>query len=98
MTGAAGGIGRAVATALAERGLAVLAVDLDPQVHSLTTAAPAPTAAVVADLADPAAPRRVLAAARELPGRPHTLVNCAFAEQRGPLREVTDEGWPAPSR
>ncbi|MFF7633268.1 SDR family NAD(P)-dependent oxidoreductase [Kitasatospora sp. NPDC008050] len=93
VTGAAGGIGRAVVTALAERGHAVLAVDLDPRVHALAAAAPAPIAAVVADLADPATPQRVLAAARELPGDPHTLVNCAFAEERGPLREATDEGW-----
>lgn len=78
VTGGAGGIGAAVAQRLAMRGMAVVTVDVqDP-------------ATVRGDVRDPATLDAVERAAASLGAIPHTLVNAAFAEIRGPL-----DGLPA---
>jgi NAD(P)-dependent dehydrogenase (short-subunit alcohol dehydrogenase family) len=77
VTGAAGGIGRAVADDLAAAGMRVLGVDL------------APGCELQLDLTAPDAPEKIL----EFAGAPTVLVHAAFAEERAPLLESTDEGW-----
>ncbi|HEY3867725.1 MAG TPA: SDR family oxidoreductase [Actinocrinis sp.] len=81
VTGGAGGIGAAVARHLAERGLAVVTVDvLDP-------------ATVRGDVGDPATLDAVERAAASLGAVPHTLVNAAFAEIRGPLDDLPADAF-----
>ncbi|WP_030602533.1 SDR family NAD(P)-dependent oxidoreductase [Streptomyces fulvoviolaceus] len=84
VTGAARGIGRAIATELAERGHEVVAVDVLESVKSTVTDR---IRAVVADLTDPQTPGQVL------DGKPGLLVNCAFSEARSLLLDATDDGW-----
>lgn len=85
VTGAARGIGRAIATELADRGHQVVAVDV---LESVRDSASDRIEPVVCDLTDPDAPQRVLAG-REA----SVLVNCAFAEERSPLLDSTESGW-----
>jgi NAD(P)-dependent dehydrogenase (short-subunit alcohol dehydrogenase family) len=88
VTGAAHGIGRAIASHLQELGSQVVAVDIDGAVtaHSAWRA-------VVGDITDPAVREESLDAAASLPGELGVLVNCAFAEERSPLLEGSEEGW-----
>ncbi|WP_306190933.1 MULTISPECIES: SDR family NAD(P)-dependent oxidoreductase [unclassified Streptomyces] len=88
VTGAARGIGRAVASCLHELGSQVVAVDIDDAVGAGT-----PWHRVVGDITDAAVHDECLKAAASLPGALGVLVNCAFAEERAPLLESTDEGW-----
>ncbi|MEV0481896.1 SDR family NAD(P)-dependent oxidoreductase [Streptomyces sp. NPDC050508] len=85
VTGAARGIGRAIATELADRGHEVVAVDVLESVRDTATDRIEP---VVCDLTDPDAAERVLAG-REA----SVLVNCAFAEERSSLLDGTERGW-----
>jgi NAD(P)-dependent dehydrogenase (short-subunit alcohol dehydrogenase family) len=87
VTGAAHGIGRAIASHLQELGSQVVAVDLDA-VGADTGWRP-----VVGDITDPAVQEESIGAATSLPGKLGVLVNCAFAEERAPLLDSTDEGW-----
>jgi NAD(P)-dependent dehydrogenase (short-subunit alcohol dehydrogenase family) len=88
VTGAAGGIGRAVATHLRELGSTIVAVDTEPTLANDSALHP-----VVGDITDPAVQEECLAAARRLPGDLAVLVNCAFAEERAALLDGTDAGW-----
>jgi NAD(P)-dependent dehydrogenase (short-subunit alcohol dehydrogenase family) len=88
VTGAARGIGRAIATHLQELGSDVVAVDIDGAVNAGTS-----WRAVIGDITDPAVHAESLAAAASLPGRLGVLVNCAFEEDRRALLEGSDEGW-----
>jgi NAD(P)-dependent dehydrogenase (short-subunit alcohol dehydrogenase family) len=85
VTGAARGIGRAIAVELADRGHDVVAVDV---LESVRETAGGRIRPVVADLTDPDAPARILAGADA-----GILVNCAFVEERAPLLDGTEEGW-----
>lgn len=85
VTGAARGIGHAIATELADRGHQVIAVDVLESVRNTATDRIQP---VVCDLTDPDAPERVLAGQEA-----SVLVNCAFAEERSPLLDSTEWGW-----
>jgi NAD(P)-dependent dehydrogenase (short-subunit alcohol dehydrogenase family) len=87
VTGAARGIGRAVAAHLHACGGQVVAVDLDEAVSG------SPWHAVTGDVTDPAVQEACLTAADALPGDLSVLVNCAFAEERAPLLDGTPEGW-----
>jgi NAD(P)-dependent dehydrogenase (short-subunit alcohol dehydrogenase family) len=84
VTGAANGIGRAIASHLQELGGQVVAVDLDRASAG---------ASVVGDITDPAVQQECIDAAASLPGQLGVLVNCAFAEERSSLLEGSDEGW-----
>ncbi|MEU6372002.1 SDR family NAD(P)-dependent oxidoreductase [Streptomyces sp. NPDC046909] len=87
VTGAARGIGRAIAAELAHRGHPVVAVDILESVRDIADPRIRP---VVADLTAPDAPARILAAAGPDAG---VLVNCAFAEERASLLDGTEDGW-----
>ncbi|WP_051898634.1 SDR family NAD(P)-dependent oxidoreductase [Sciscionella sediminilitoris] len=73
VTGAAAGIGRAVATALAERGARVLAVDRDRRVTELD-------GHLIADLAEP---EQIADLAERVEAGTDILVNCAAAYPSG---------------
>jgi 3-oxoacyl-[acyl-carrier protein] reductase len=88
VTGAAHGIGRAIASHLQELGSQVVGVDIDGAVSADSS-----WRAVVGDITDPAVHEESLDAAASLPGKLGVLVNCAFAEERRPLLEGSDEGW-----
>ncbi|MBW0017303.1 MAG: SDR family oxidoreductase [Mycobacterium sp.] len=82
VTGAAQGVGKGVATALLERGAAVLVVDILGEKLSATTTELGTLGRVeqlVADLRDPDSARRIVAAAVEAFGTVHGLVNNAIA-------------------
>ena len=91
VTGAARGIGRAVAEHLDASGGQVVAVDIDEAVSE--PAAGLPWRAVVGDITDPAVQDACFAVADVLPGDLAVLVNCAFTEERTPLLDGTQRGW-----
>jgi len=97
VTGAARGIGRAIALALAEEGVELWLIDIDAAELSVT-AAEARTRGVeavewICDLADPAAitvaVRKLLSAWNKL----DILVNNAGIAYFGPTREMSDAEW-----
>ncbi len=82
VTGAAQGVGKGIATALLERGAAVLLTDIQDEKLAATTdelAALGPVEKVVADLRDPDSAGRIVAAAVDAFGTVHGLVNNAIA-------------------
>ncbi|GFG99154.1 SDR family NAD(P)-dependent oxidoreductase [Mycobacterium timonense] len=82
VTGAAQGVGKGVATALLERGAAVLLVDIQEQALAATTAeleAIGRVERLVADLRDPDSAHRIADAAIDAFGSVHGLVNNAIA-------------------
>ncbi|PTA69052.1 SDR family NAD(P)-dependent oxidoreductase [Deinococcus arcticus] len=87
VTGAARGIGRAIAELYVERGWRVLSVDLTPS---------APLRGgrrVKADISTPAGRERIVRAAREL-GQVSVLVNnAAYQGAPGSVLEVSERGW-----
>ncbi|MEV6157827.1 SDR family oxidoreductase [Nonomuraea sp. NPDC052129] len=91
VTGAARGIGRAIATHLHDLGGHVVAVDIDEAVAEHD--AGRSWRAVVGDITDPAVQDTCLAAADSSPGDLAVLVNCAFVEERAPLLDGTPAGW-----
>jgi 3-oxoacyl-[acyl-carrier protein] reductase len=94
VTGAAHGIGRGIALALAARGAEVYGLDINAE-GLAETARLGPVRAVPVDLGDRAA---VQAAVQELPGDAQVLVNCAggVRGQVGrPIEEITQEDWQA---
>jgi len=91
VTGAARGIGRAIATHLHASGGHVVAVDVDEAVTEPDDGRS--WRAVVGDVTDPAVQEMCLAAADSSPGDLAVLVNCAFAEERAPLLDGTPAGW-----
>lgn len=84
VTGAAQGIGRAIAELFAQEGAAVIALDL--KAEALATLVGAET--LVVDLLDPAA----VARAGEAAGTVDVLVNCAGYVDAGDLLAVTERG------
>jgi NAD(P)-dependent dehydrogenase (short-subunit alcohol dehydrogenase family) len=95
VTGAARGIGRAIARELAQRGAAIVGVDVERDVLSLDLECGGPerVRAVRGDLRDDDTVAQAFAAAGELRAPLTVLVNCAFWEERAALLEVTPEGW-----
>lgn len=97
--GAAGGIGRAICAEFAGSGAGVVAADTDPAVEelpaALSAAGPDPSLvrALCGDGADPAVLDRALALGTALPGRLHTLVYAAFSSERGPVADISEDGW-----
>ncbi|MBA2670457.1 MAG: SDR family oxidoreductase [Gemmatimonadetes bacterium] len=91
VTGAAGGIGAAIAEALAGAGARVMLVDRREEVHE--TARRIGAEALATNLAaDGACEEAVEFAARSL-GRISLLVNAAGVQARGPLIELEDADW-----
>jgi 2-deoxy-D-gluconate 3-dehydrogenase len=98
VTGASRGLGAAIAVGLAEAGadVAVHGNSRSPEdtcrrIRTLGRRA----LPVVGDLADPAAPDRLVRETLEGLGGLHALVNNAGTIRRGPAAETTDEDWRA---
>ncbi|GAA4994372.1 SDR family oxidoreductase [Pseudonocardia tropica] len=90
VTGAARGIGAAVAAALAAQGRPVALLDLDPGVRG--TAADTPGGiGLVADVADAGAVEAAVATAEDELGPLEVLVNAAGALRSGPVLEAADD-------
>ena len=94
VTGAARGIGKGITAALLERGASVLLVDIAGDHLATTTeelsAAGYPAAQLVADLRDPDAPARIVAAAIDGFGAIHGLVNNAMGtKEPKPFTDIT---------
>lgn len=99
VTGAASGIGAAVARALGERGAAVAAVDRDAeQLRTLVDKLRADGARVEAFAADVSLASEVEGVVREVErtlGPLHSLVNAAGVLRLGGVRDLTDDDWSA---
>lgn len=92
ITGAAGGIGSAVARAFVDAGAAVLLTDVDPRVGEVAARLGAP--GVVVDLTDRAAVAELVADAPGLLGGPLTsVVHTAAVLALGPISELDDDEW-----
>jgi NAD(P)-dependent dehydrogenase (short-subunit alcohol dehydrogenase family) len=94
VTGASSGIGRALATLLAEAGARVVGIARRADLlEEWRAQAGGETAALAADLSDPAAMGEVAAQAAMPFGPPEILVNAAGINTRQGADEVTLEGW-----
>lgn len=95
VTGAGRGVGRGIASALAERGAEVLAVDRDEQLLSETTDRLGHRVRpLVVDLREPASAQRIVAAAVDAFGTVHGLVNNAIAtNEPKPFQDITREDY-----
>ncbi|MEO1061841.1 MAG: SDR family NAD(P)-dependent oxidoreductase [Actinomycetota bacterium] len=93
VTGAARGIGAAIAARLAEDGYGVALVDRDPAVHDVAAALGPDHHAAVVDLADAEATRTTFAALVEQLGGCWALVNNAGIFLKTPLGELSVDDW-----
>jgi NAD(P)-dependent dehydrogenase (short-subunit alcohol dehydrogenase family) len=96
VTGAAGGIGRAVTTAFAATGAKVMAVDIDQARVDEVVAGLEGTGhvAVAADVRDLTSHEALVARARRELGELYVLANLAAVLRRRPsLDEVTEDDW-----
>lgn len=92
VTGAASGIGRAVALGFANSGVRVLCLDKDKE-GAEQTAHECGSAACVCDLADPDALNAALASIDDAFGAPDMLVNCAGIAERHPATTFPESVW-----
>lgn len=93
VTGAAAGIGRALADALLARGASVALIDLDPGVHEIAAAAPGRAAAIVSDLLAPGEPGRAVAEAWDALDGLDALANVAGIYPVTPVLEMDEAEW-----
>jgi 2-hydroxycyclohexanecarboxyl-CoA dehydrogenase len=93
VTGAAGGIGRAIAALLAARGARVLLTDRDPAVAEAARAVGEGAWAMEHDVTDPAAGRAVAAQALERAGRLDVWVNTAGWDRPALFADTGPELW-----
>lgn len=102
VTGAAKGIGKAVAIRLAEEGARVVLIDLDAptldEAVELIAAAGGEALAVVADATDEAAVEQAMAAATGRFGEVDILVNNVGGGKAGRIWELSVEDWDAVMR
>jgi 3-hydroxybutyrate dehydrogenase len=88
VTGAAQGIGRAIATRLLNEGISVLSVDIEPSADT-------PGVPIAADLATREGNRRVVEAALERFGRIDAVVANAGFQHVAPIEEFPEDRWEA---
>jgi NAD(P)-dependent dehydrogenase (short-subunit alcohol dehydrogenase family) len=96
ITGAAGGIGRALCRHFADEVAAIAAVDVNPAVVSLAqdySAKGVKGAAAVVDIADAAAVKSAFDELREKLGPIDVLVNNAGISRNPSLGQTTPQGW-----
>jgi NAD(P)-dependent dehydrogenase (short-subunit alcohol dehydrogenase family) len=96
VTGAAGGIGRAVARAFAATGANVVAVDLDAAAVGEVVAGldpPGRHTAIAADIADLGGHDALVAQAHEAAGSLDVLAHVAAVIRRSELEAVTEADW-----
>ena len=95
VTGASRGLGAAMALALAEAGadLVLVARSGSAALQKAIAATGRRSLAVTADVGDPAAAARIVAAAYQEFGRADILVNNAGIIRRAPVLEFTDADW-----
>ena len=95
VTGAASGIGRATALALAKYGANLTILDLNPKGLEDTAAQVAREGVTIValplDVSDPAAVSATMRKVEETSGTPDYLVNAAGAFFAGPIEEISDE-------
>ena len=96
VTGAASGIGKAIATAFIEAGASVLLCDRNaPGVHAAASELGPRATGRVTDVSDESQVEGALRAAREAFGSLDIVVNCAGFGAIMPLLELPDEKWKA---
>lgn len=94
VTGAASGIGNAVATRLADDGARIVGVDISPDLEATIKAFPGTGhLGIRGDLTDPAFAPEVLQRTVDEVGIPHVLVNCAGVVFLAPATELSIEDW-----
>jgi NAD(P)-dependent dehydrogenase (short-subunit alcohol dehydrogenase family) len=96
VTGAGQGIGRACATALAQAGASVVAVDIDGALAervARAAAAHGPTLPIAADVGDLADIRRMVESSIAEFGRIDILVNNAGVTRRADIMDLTEADW-----
>jgi NAD(P)-dependent dehydrogenase (short-subunit alcohol dehydrogenase family) len=95
VTGAAGGIGRAVVQLLRARGYAIVAEDISPKVSELAADASGQVIPLEADVARTESARRAVSLAVDRFGRLDVLVNNAGLFLRKPTEQCTDDDFDA---
>lgn len=95
VTGAAGGIGRAVVQLLRRRGYAIVAEDISPKVSELAAGSDGQIVPLEADVALTESARRAVGVAADRFGRLDVLVNNAGLFLRKPTEQCTDEDFDA---
>jgi 3-oxoacyl-[acyl-carrier protein] reductase len=94
VTGATGGIGRAIVDALAAAGCAVAACDLAPAVESAFEGVDAVTATACFDVRDrPAADRAIAALVQQLGGCDSVVANAGVVDTIHRAEGFPEEGW-----
>lgn len=91
VTGAAGGIGSAIARALARRGALVVALDADPAVDRIAELVDG--VSLCGDLTDHAVTARAVELAHERSGRLDIVINSAGIQCRTAAVDIEDEDW-----
>jgi len=94
VTGASGGLGRAVASALAERGARVVGLARrQDRLDEWSAETAGETASLAADLSDPQSAAGLAPQIAEPFGPPDILINAAGINTRQAADDVTPEGW-----
>jgi 3-oxoacyl-[acyl-carrier protein] reductase len=93
VTGAAQGIGRAIARRLADEGASVVVNDVDAEGGERAAAELDGAVAAAGDVTDPQAAEAVVGAAQERFGGLDILVNNAAVTRDAPVHRMTDADW-----